>query len=238
MKNLITLAMAKASQLSKWTSKHGVMGVVAVVGVSALVLFSGVGVTMAATGSFQAKPSTTPSQPLPATAAPSSTYGYADDHQVTIDTKSNPQAGAGNVSFGEGLTSTVGNYGVQFSFRGPCQPSGLLVRVNTGLIVSQGGTCPGNNPQGMAVTSTYNWQSGTSYCSQGVSLGIRSVRAEIGPYVGEWISIPAQYLICTPPVAVPSPVAPAPASPTTSPSASSSPSATSSSPTPTTTPTP
>jgi hypothetical protein len=53
VQNLLDRTNALVQHLAKWTRKHGVWGVTAVAGVTALVLFSGVGVTMAATGGLQ-----------------------------------------------------------------------------------------------------------------------------------------------------------------------------------------
>jgi hypothetical protein len=52
MKDLFNFAKTRVTQLSKWTARRGALGVAAVVGVAALILISGVGVTMAATGTL------------------------------------------------------------------------------------------------------------------------------------------------------------------------------------------
>lgn len=52
MQNLLDGMKALALRVTRWVKRHGAWGVTAVVGVTALVLFSGVGVTMAATGTL------------------------------------------------------------------------------------------------------------------------------------------------------------------------------------------
>lgn len=233
MQRPVQMGKSIFSRISNWVVRRGPLGFVAVGIAVAVAVSSGVGVTMAATGNFQAsKPSNSPVASQAPTPSPTETYGYSADHQVTVGTENNPNAGNGFVSFGEGLKSIIGSSGVQFSFRGPCQPTGMTVKTNTGLIISTTGTCPGNNPQGMAVSATFNWQGNfTHFCMEGTWRGSSAVRAEIGSFIGEWIAIPSQYINCNTPsnpaVPNPAPAPPAPAVPVATPSTSSSPSATS-----------
>lgn len=227
-----------------WVRSRGIWGIVAVGAIVGLVLFSGVGVTVAATGVFRPQPPTTPVETVPAPQpVASQTYDYGQMSQSV--TEGDADAGLNQIRPKPGFNVVVGSNGVQFSYVGPCSEiGGLTVRTNTGAVVTVSPGCTYLNPKGLSGATGFNWSGNFDhYCrtinpASGAAFygGATAIRGEIFSLTTEWISIPQQYRVCPvsqqppaftqpaqpapPPVSSPPAVAPSPslsASPSTTP---------------------
>ena len=221
--------MRSFSILGKWITKRGIWGFTVVVGITLLVLISGVGVTMAATGVFSAKKSAD-STPTSAPLSPSATPVNTSKTNPNSDIKQSVQNGSSDagqnfVRYGEGFNVISGPSGIQFSYLGPClQIGGLSVVTNNGKTVTTSPGCTRINPKGLSGATMFNWDGNFSNFCHSAAAGSRifggatAVRAEIFGLVSQWVDIPQNYLVCpggSEPVPVPpaAPVAPEPVAP-------------------------
>lgn len=215
------------NKLRAWIRSRGAVGIFTVVVVVTVVLSSGIGVTVAATGGFrpQQSPTPVPSSELPQPTA-SQTYDYGQITQAV--TEGVADAGVNQIRPSPGFNVILGNNGVQFSYVGPCSEiGGLTVRTNTGAVITVSPGCTYINPKGLSGTTGYNWSGNFDhYCrtinpTSGAAFygGATAIRGEIFNLVTEWIPIPQQYRVCPitqapVPPAQPAPVPPAPPAPT------------------------
>jgi hypothetical protein len=195
--------------------RRGTWGLVTVTTVVAVALFSGVGVTMAATGVF----SNTSSTPPPASPAPSATpsptqtpvgTGASDPSAVAIEDEASQSIAPGikRSNLPMGFSVTQNSVGVVLTFRGTCvDPAGdFRIVYNDGEKQSGGANaCVVGQETWRVVTYPWDEYIRNAYCAPPV--GSKSaIRAEMFGGFSEWAPFPAAYRSC-PSAQVPEPPA-------------------------------